>query len=1549
MDNLMEQNGFYELDKFDASNLEQTSEELFKDENINNLLKEFVEEAKAQLDLDPVTLEKINQMDFKLQVGLIGAYANFINGAVTIKAYLKDDTSSGANTVEHGSIKSIMDKFISQPSSFIILANTIYKAIDAALNGENDDIGRLAVGLIKDGLCCVFNIGKFVDGILTAKYDMNINGATWFERLKTYYTTVDDIVAYYPHYAYDLEKNTLTRYATKIEGATEIPTDDIIVSKLSPLENPEIDLPKQLKSIVNGNPNSEVAGLDGNVELTSYKPIDPDGPNVPDTGNLKPIVDGNPSSEVAGIDDDIILLGYNPIGTGGDSVSLPSSTYMTNIKPVLKSILTYGSLGLDFMGLGISIYDFIKADEKDDIKPQHVMGIGLSLSGLSSSLLSLARGASMAGNVMGFVTAAASLLYNLTNLDPDNPYAPVDAVTNSFGLGSIASSAAAAAEYNKAADNATNSIDRRIYEALADIKTLDAIPVVNWFSAIYTSIDKDDIRDEILDEYSDIEYDSDEQKRIALSMAVRDMILENYKNPLESFSQKLLNDNNVDVVQVVTLAKTDNGALSEIFEDKELPPGRLYNVTYEIKDGGDDTQPQQLADTKYVLDQQNNRTVIAEGFGSSIDLSVFGLDYVNNRILVVDYGKEELSDLAGRETNIDLNIKAVDYYKGIDSKIYAPLNDVMRTKVEFGSGNDILSFDEIIRVRVDNRSVIGIADGGDGVDIVSLKDIGGADNKVYEAKYSGDFHTLKFTGDVDITLSNFENIILPGYNATNRISLEQSNSQYSYPGVISLQGEDAKRNEVNFKGLKGTRLRFIGTTNENVVDATESNDELYSTLKQEDSISYGTSTLHGWGGDDLLVGSKGVDFLYGDDGNDVIYGNGGADTVEGGKGDDTIYYDKAMIKIDGGEGKDILNLTEFDKALNLTSTLKDAIGFDAIGFEGVVGTRFNDVINAFADSDSNLAGEDGNDSINDNDHNGYLLGGNGDDNINGKGGNDNIIGGVGVDTIHGGSGNDNIFGGLYSTYKSENYGKNTMYGEEGDDVVYGDSGVDIIDGGADNDYVNGRAGDDELHGGSGDDTLEDLSGLNKLYGEEGNDKIIVASNNAVIDGGDGFDTADFSQASDKDGAINIDLLQNKLSFKGTDNSIVNMENIIGTNAADTIMGNDGSNNLEGRVGNDTLHGKGGKDFILGEAGEDNLFGEDGDDILQGGSGLDILNGGIGNDVLKGGAGNDTLKGDEGNDTLFGGIGSDILEGGNGQDSFVLTKDFGIDTIKQYSSDDTILFDTTTGIMSLNNINFEKENDSLVLKQSALNKIVLEDFFKSQNKDLNISIRNTKMDKEAITGVINSLTGGIPANAIKGDDGSNELHGDDSDNSIYGLGDGDIIFAVGGNDEIYGGDGDDNLYGEEGDDSIYGGADRDSLTGANGDDRLFGEEGDDRIEGEDGNDILSGGIGNDELNGGNGIDTFIFGKGFGNDIMYATYQGFEKQDILVFDNESGVSSVDDLQFTKKMISNTWGTAQNEALVISSGNNSITIKEWANAGYDSLNLQINGQNITKNINI
>lgn len=110
----------------------------------------------------------------------------------------------------------------------------------------------------------------------------------------------------------------------------------------------------------------------------------------------------------------------------------------------------------------------------------------------------------------------------------------------------------------------------------------------------------------------------------------------------------------------------------------------------------------------------------------------------------------------------------------------------------------------------------------------------------------------------------------------------------------------------------------------------------YHTLRgssQDDNLRVGgwakSSDVHGYDGDDTLIGGKNGDLLYGGSGNDILKGNGGLDNLWGNDGDDFLDGGAYSDNYYGGSGADTfffgdlesngrdrigdLNFGEFDK------------------------------------------------------------------------------------------------------------------------------------------------------------------------------------------------------------------------------------------------------------------------------------------------------------------------------------------------------------------------------------------------------------------------------------------------------------------------------------------------------------------------------------------------------------------------------------------------------------------------------------------------------------
>lgn len=356
--------------------------------------------------------------------------------------------------------------------------------------------------------------------------------------------------------------------------------------------------------------------------------------------------------------------------------------------------------------------------------------------------------------------------------------------------------------------------------------------------------------------------------------------------------------------------------------------------------------------------------------------------------------------------------------------------------------------------------------------------------------------------------------------------------------------------------------------------------------------------------------------------------------------------------------------------------------------------------------------------------NDYISSGWMDDVVNAGDGDDHIEAGWGNDVLIGGSGND-ILDGDNDTDTAD-YSENLSAVEvrlnegrtdEGRDGVWNDALISIenVIGSEFSDIIYGNNSYNSLSGGAGDDIL------NGGYGS------------GVLNGGDGIDTAGFFRLdSSSSSAVTVNL-NTGFAYSGSRvNTLISIENVIGSEYSDTIIGDSGNNILDGHEGNDVLVGGQGNDTLIGGAGTDtadystnnagveiqlnngradegrdgswndtletienligsnhndkiygddvanDISGEDGTDTIYGGSGDDTIHGGEGLDYLYGDAGNDTIYGDAGNDQVWGRTGNDTVFGGEGNDTIrghegndTLNGGVGLDKLYGHDGDDIL--------------------------------------------------------------------------------------------------------------------------------------------------------------------------------------------------------------------------------------------------------------------------------------
>lgn len=273
---------------------------------------------------------------------------------------------------------------------------------------------------------------------------------------------------------------------------------------------------------------------------------------------------------------------------------------------------------------------------------------------------------------------------------------------------------------------------------------------------------------------------------------------------------------------------------------------------------------------------------------------------------------------------------------------------------------------------------------------------------------------------------------------------------------------------------------------------------------------------------------------------------------------------------------------------------------------------------------------------------------------------------------NGSSASETVSGNGWSDVLAGGRGRDTVEGLGGDDFLIGNRGADLLVGGKGDDVYSIDALDTilEIRDGGADTLLANvsqalgahlenlvLSGLNAIDGTGNalNNVLIGNRANNTLNGLGGRDTVDYSDYDSENG-ITIDLVvTGPQAISASDyDTLIDIENVIGTLMDDSLTGTDGDNLLDGSLGTDTMIGGDGSDTYFVDSLRDFVMEASGGSV----GGRDLVNSfldsySLGAHIEDGriittGAGN--LTGNVLDNVIYAGSGNNVIDGGEGIDT-----------------------------------------------------------------------------------------------------------------------------------------------------------------------------------------------------------------------------------------------------------------------------------------------------------
>jgi Ca2+-binding RTX toxin-like protein len=556
---------------------------------------------------------------------------------------------------------------------------------------------------------------------------------------------------------------------------------------------------------------------------------------------------------------------------------------------------------------------------------------------------------------------------------------------------------------------------------------------------------------------------------------------------------------------------------------------------------------------------------------------------------------------------------------------------------------------------------------------------GGTGNDTMSGSDGADTYSVQDAGDVVIETNT-------------STSIAESDLVYSYLTSYTLasnveQGRVMLNGLASLTGNGADNILFAGIGS-NVLNGAGGNDTLSYAFGAASgvtiSLALAGAQATGGSGSDTVAG---IENLVGSAFADQLGGSSVSNVLNGGAGNDTM---------SGGDGADEYSVQQAGDVVIETNASTSAVEMDLVNSHLAAYTLGANVEHGrvMLDTAANLAGNAMKNTL-------YA----------GLGANV-LDGAAGIDTVSYAYGSAGVSVNLSVVVAQNTLGSGldqligieNLVGTDYDDYFQGSIAANLLEGAAGNDWLNGGGGNDTMIGGDGYDIYEvsdagdvvvetnaaalqtdlvlsflanytltanvenaeirTISPAN-LTGNALNNILYAGAGDNVLNGAGGSDTANYTQHLYTSGiTLNLALAGAQATGGSGSDTLIGIENLVGTNFADKFAGNSGANELFTGNGDDSLYGGYGDDTMSGGRGADIYSVQDaGDLVSEFYVSTDLTESDLvysylasytlGENVEQGRimhAGAANLSGNMHDNKLFAGPGSNVLIGGTGTDA-----------------------------------------------------------------------------------------------------------------------------------------------------------------------------------------------------------------------------------------------------------------------------------------------------------